>query len=100
MCGRYAATANPDELTLEFEVDDDRTLEPTRSLLVNPQSPPPRTPDHNMAPTKQAPVVLTRTPRGEEDAAPTRPAATAHLGARPQLVQGPEVRRAHDQRAC
>ncbi len=66
MCGRYAATANPDELTLEFEVDDDRTAEPTRSVLVNPQTPPPGTPDHNMAPTKQAPVVLTRAPRAEE----------------------------------
>ncbi|PRY62949.1 putative SOS response-associated peptidase YedK [Knoellia remsis] len=72
MCGRYAATANPDELTLEFEVDDDRTSDPTRSILANPQSPPAGTPDHNMAPTKQAPVVLTRVPRGEEGAAPTR----------------------------
>ena len=36
MCGRYAATANPDELTLEFEVDDDRTTEPTRSARWRP----------------------------------------------------------------
>lgn len=72
MCGRYAATANPDELTLEFEVDDDRTSDPTRSILANPQTPPPGTPDHNMAPTKQAPVVLTRVPRGEDGASPTR----------------------------
>lgn len=63
MCGRYAATANPDELIEEFEVDEDRTAEPTRSILVNPQVPPPLTPDHNMAPTKQAPVVLTRETR-------------------------------------
>jgi len=72
MCGRYAATANPDELTLEFEVDEDRLTDPSRSVLVNPQSPPPGTPDHNMAPTKQAPVVLTRSPRGESEASPTR----------------------------
>ena len=72
MCGRYAATANPDELTLEFEVDEDRTGEPSRSVLANPQSPPPGTPDHNMAPTKQAPVVLTRAPRGEDAATPLR----------------------------
>ncbi|KGN41333.1 SOS response-associated peptidase [Knoellia aerolata] len=72
MCGRYAATAHPDELTLEFEVDDDRSAEPVRSVLVNPQSPPPGTPDHNMAPTKLAPVVLTRAARGEDSAQPRR----------------------------
>jgi putative SOS response-associated peptidase YedK len=63
MCGRYAATANPDELVEEFEVDSDRTLEPARSILKSPQSPPPGTPDYNLAPSKQAPVVLTRVPR-------------------------------------
>ncbi|NHA66884.1 SOS response-associated peptidase [Phycicoccus flavus] len=72
MCGRYAATANPDELVLEFEVEQDRTAEPTRSILKNPQQPPPGRPDHNMAPTKQAPVVLSRAPREDRAAAATR----------------------------
>ncbi|NYG06097.1 putative SOS response-associated peptidase YedK [Phycicoccus badiiscoriae] len=63
MCGRYAATANPDELVEEFEVEQDRTAEPARSILKNPQSPPAGTPDFNLAPSKQAPVVLTRAPR-------------------------------------
>jgi len=72
MCGRYAATANPGELVEEFEVDVDRTGEPSRSVLANPQEPPAGTPDYNMAPTKQAPVVLTRPPRGEPDGAPER----------------------------
>ena len=72
MCGRYAATANPDELVLEFEVDEDRTGEPGRSVLVNPQEPPPGRPDHNMAPTKRAPVVLSRAPRDDRDAEPRR----------------------------
>ena len=72
MCGRYAATANPDELVLEFEVDEDRTAEPARSVLVSPQDPPAGAPDHNMAPTKQAPVVLARAPREDRDAAPRR----------------------------
>lgn len=77
MCGRYAATANPDELVEEFEVDQDRTAEPARSILKNPQSPPAGTPDFNLAPSKQAPVVLTRLPRdtAEEyagDPAPVR----------------------------
>lgn len=67
MCGRYAATANPDELIEEFEIDADRVGDPARSILKSPQDPPPGTPDHNMAPTKQAPVVLTRAPKGEED---------------------------------
>ncbi len=63
MCGRYAATANPDELVEEMEVEQDRTAERTRSLLATPQDPPPGEPDYNMAPTKQAPVVLTRVPK-------------------------------------
>lgn len=65
VCGRYAATANPGELVEEFEIDVDRTDVPTRSLLKSPQDPPAGTPDHNMAPTKQAPVILTRAPRDE-----------------------------------
>ncbi len=68
MCGRYAATANPDELVEEFEVDVDRTADPARSVLANPQNPPPATPDYNMAPSKQAPVVLTRPARTSESA--------------------------------
>ena len=72
MCGRYAASARPDELIEAFDVDDDRTDETTRSLLKNPQSPPAGEPDWNMAPSKQAPVVLTRAPRGAEGAAEPR----------------------------
>jgi putative SOS response-associated peptidase YedK len=63
MCGRYAATANPDELVEEFEVDQDRTDEPVRTVLKNPQSPPAGAPDWNLAPSKLAPVVLSRVPR-------------------------------------
>jgi putative SOS response-associated peptidase YedK len=76
MCGRYAATANPDELVEEFEIDENRTAEPARSMLSNSQNPPPAAPDYNMAPTKQAPVVLARTPKevaevaGAAEAAP------------------------------
>jgi putative SOS response-associated peptidase YedK len=60
MCGRYAAAKDQAELVLEFDVEMVATGEPTRSVLVNPQQPPAGAPDHNMAPTKQAPVVLTR----------------------------------------
>ncbi|MGN6753798.1 MAG: SOS response-associated peptidase [Intrasporangium sp.] len=72
MCGRYAASARPDELVEEFDVDEDHTGDPTRSILRTPQDPPPGQPDWNMAPSKQAPVVLTRRPRGEEGAEPSR----------------------------
>ena len=67
MCGRYAASARPEDLVEEFEVEEDRTTEPARSVLARLQQPPPRTPDYNMAPTKQAPVVLTRVPRQGTD---------------------------------
>ena len=47
----------------ELDVDLDRTGEPSRSVLKKPQDPPAGAPDWNMAPTKQAPVVLTRVPK-------------------------------------
>jgi len=72
MCGRYASSSRPEDLVEEFEVDEDRTGLPARSILVAPQSPPAGQPDFNIAPTKQAPVVLTRAVRGDVDAAPAR----------------------------
>ncbi|EWT00493.1 hypothetical protein N865_14945 [Intrasporangium oryzae NRRL B-24470] len=74
MCGRYAASARPDELVEAFDIDEDHTGDPARSILKNPQSPPAGEPDWNMAPSKQAPVVLTRAPREPEqaDAEPVR----------------------------
>lgn len=72
MCGRYAASASPDSLVEEFEVEVDGTGEPGVPVMRNPQSPAPGEPDWNVAPSKQVPVVLTRTPRGEDDADPQR----------------------------
>lgn len=68
MCGRYAASAGAGELVEEFEVDVDASGEQSRSLLVAPQNPPVGAPDYNMAPTKQAPVVVTRAVRLEDGA--------------------------------
>lgn len=72
MCGRYAASARPEDLVEEFEIEADRTREPARSVLATPQEPPPGQPDFNVAPTKQAPVVVCRVDRssgsGAEDA--------------------------------
>ena len=70
MCGRYAASKDQAELVEELDIELVATAEPARSLLANPQSPPAGTPDWNMAPTKQAPVVLTRVPRGASGDAP------------------------------
>ena len=89
MCGRYAATANPDELVLEFEVDEDRTGEPGRSVLVNPQDPPPGArPQHG---ADQAGARRARPGRRARtgDAAAAPPAAAADLGPGAVLVQGP-----------
>src|SRR5665647_329722 len=72
MCGRYASSSRPEDLVEEFEVDDARTGELARSILVTPQNPPAGQPDFNIAPTKQAPVVLPRAVRGDVEAAPVR----------------------------
>jgi putative SOS response-associated peptidase YedK len=61
MCGRYAASAHPDDLVEEFEVDRDSTDQGD-----------PYVPKYNTAPTDVAPVVLARRPRGEPDATPVR----------------------------
>ncbi|MDC5698790.1 SOS response-associated peptidase [Intrasporangium calvum] len=70
MCGRYAASARPDELVEAFDIDEDHSDEPGRSILKNPQRPAPAEPDWNMAPSKQALVVLTRPHKATEEAAP------------------------------
>src|SRR5690606_3625209 len=93
MCGRYAASANPDELIEAFEVEVDATAERSRSLLVKPQEPPPGEPDYNMAPSKQAPAVLERRPRDDpdEDAPPARQLRLLTWGLVPSWAKDPSV---------
>src|SRR5690606_3530839 len=93
MCGRYAASADPDELIEAFEVEVDATAERSRSLLVKPQDPPPGAPDYNMAPSKQAPVVLQRRPKGTEDEAapPVRQLRLLSWGLVPSWAKDPSV---------
>lgn len=93
MCGRYAASADPDELIEAFEVEVDATAERSRSLLVKPQDPPPGAPDYNMAPSKQAPVVLQRRPKGTEDEAapPVRQLRLLTWGLVPSWAKDPSV---------
>jgi len=91
MCGRYASSSRPQDLVEEFDVDEDRTGEPVRSLLKTPQSPPAGQPDFNVAPTKAAPVVLTRAPRGEADAEPTRQVRLLTWGLVPSWAQDTKI---------
>jgi putative SOS response-associated peptidase YedK len=49
-----------------------KTSRGSGSILAAPQSPPAGEPDFNLAPTKAAPVVLTRVRRGEPEGGPTR----------------------------
>jgi putative SOS response-associated peptidase YedK len=72
MCGRYASSSHPEDLIEEFDVDEDRTQQPSRSILVTPQSPPAGQPDFNVAPTKAAPVVVSRVAGDDAEAVSTR----------------------------
>ncbi|HRW19578.1 MAG TPA: SOS response-associated peptidase [Dermatophilaceae bacterium] len=91
MCGRYAASKDQADLILELDVELDATDEPTRSVLAAPQQPPPGTPDFNLAPTKQAPVVLTRAPRTDRDADPVRQLRLLTWGLVPGWAKDPKV---------
>jgi len=91
MCGRYASSARPEDLVEEYDVDEDRTGEPLRSILAAPQNPPAGEPDFNVAPTKAAPVVLTRAPRGDRDAQPTRQLRLLTWGLVPSWAQDIKV---------
>ncbi|MFZ5872352.1 MAG: SOS response-associated peptidase [Actinomycetota bacterium] len=68
MCGRYAASRNPDDLVEEFEVQE-VALDPPGAGQEEPDG---VAPDWNVAPMRPHPVVLERPPRGEPDAEPTR----------------------------
>ena len=83
MCGRYAAGARPDELVEEFEVEElpnDAQLEA----------------DFNVAPTKPAPVIVSRVPRerrGTSEARPVRQLRVMTWGLVPGWSKGPAVAR-------
>jgi putative SOS response-associated peptidase YedK len=66
VCGRYAASANPDDLVEEFEVVErpEQALEPS----------------WNVAPTQDVYAVLERAPRGEPDEPPRRRLQVARWG--------------------
>lgn len=91
MCGRYAASADPDALIEIFEVETSGLGDPSRSLLVNPQSPPVGSPDYNMAPNKEALVVLERRGRGDESERTTRQLRSLTWGLVPSWAKDSKV---------
>ena len=91
MCGRYAASARPDELVEAYEVEVDATGEHSRSVLKSPQDPPAGQPDYNVAPSKQAHVVLTRSLRDGTDSPPRRQLRLLTWGLVPSWAKDPSV---------
>jgi putative SOS response-associated peptidase YedK len=84
VCGRYAASARPDELVEEFEVEE---------LPIEAEL----TADFNVAPTKPAPVIVSRVPRrlrGSTDARPVRQLRVMIWGLVPGWSNGPSGRSA------
>ena len=78
MCGRYAASRSPEDLVEEFEVAG---VDLTESL----------TPDYNVAPTKDVPVVIERPPRGQPEAEPVRRLTSMRWGLVPSWAKDPSV---------
>ncbi len=74
MCGRYAASRNPEDLVEEFEVDA-----PAPEALA---------PDYNVAPTKKVYAVLTRR---TDDGDPQRRLAVVRWGLVPSWAKDPSI---------
>ena len=79
MCGRYAASRNPDDLVEEFEID---RIEVPKLLE----------PDFNVAPTKDVYAVLTRHSREMPDEAPpARQLRVVRWGLVPPWAKDPSI---------
>jgi putative SOS response-associated peptidase YedK len=79
VCGRYAASRNPDDLVEEFELD-------------RVEVPEPLAPDFNVAPTKDVYAVLTRPDRdAPEDAPPLRQLRVVQWGLVPSWAKDPSI---------
>src|SRR5262245_52178267 len=81
MCGRYAASRNPDDLVEEFEIE---RVDPAVEAAPLP-------PSYNVAPTDPVYVVVERPPRDEPEALPQRELRIARWGLVPSWAQHPSV---------
>jgi putative SOS response-associated peptidase YedK len=80
MCGRYASMSSRRTLLEQFVVDDDQADEL-------------RGPDYDVAPTKQAPVVIARAPKdASDDEEPVRQLRSFRWGLLPNLSLSPHFR--------
>ena len=77
MCGRYAASRNPDDLVEEFEV----VARPEESLE----------PDYNVAPTKKVYAVMDRASREDKSAPPRRELAVVRWGLVPSWAKDASI---------
>lgn len=77
MCGRYAASRNPEDLVEEFEVRE----RPEQVLA----------PSWNVAPTREVYAVVERAPRGEPDADPVRALRVVRWGLVPSWAKDPGI---------
>lgn len=77
MCGRYAASRNPDDLVEEFEVAErpEQVLEPR----------------WNVAPTQNVHAVLERPPRDDPDGSPVRALRVVRWGLVPSWAKDPAI---------
>ena len=78
MCGRYAASASPEDLVEELEVEDDES-----GGRVEP--------DWNLAPTHPAPVVLERPRRTDRDGPAVRQLRVLTWGLVPSWAKDPSI---------
>lgn len=78
MCGRYAASASPEDLVEKLAIESDQT---GGGL----------SPDYNLAPTHLAPVVLERAPRDDKQAPPVRQLRLLTWGLVPSWAKDPTV---------
>lgn len=78
MCGRFAASREPEDLVGLFGIDK---WEPEETLA----------PDWNVAPTKEVYAVLDRPLRGSDDRAPVRQLRTLRWGLVPSWAKSPDT---------
>lgn len=78
MCGRYATSKASGDLSREFDVDPAHAVADLEA-------------DYNVAPTKQVPVVLSRPPRGEQQASPQRQLRLLKWGLVPSWAKDPAI---------
>jgi putative SOS response-associated peptidase YedK len=77
MCGRYAASRNPDDLVEEFELVE----KPEQALA----------PSYNVAPTQDVYAVVERPPREEPEGPPARQLRVVRWGLVPSWAKDPKI---------